>query len=101
MKYLKVIKKTAHIPFHKIDFKTPTKGAKKIQRQILAFFEKNPDGKVIFHFHGYPRLSQPFADTLFEGGLLNEHRDNIRGCEMETIDYLILMKALRKSTKAS
>jgi hypothetical protein len=101
MGYLKSTKKTTTISFNDIDFGTPTKEAKKMQRGILAFFKENPDGEVKFEFGGYARLSQPFADALFEGGRLNKHMGKITTWGMHIFDGSIVHEAANKYTNSN
>ena len=96
MSYLTEEKKVATISLKKIDFDTPPEEARGINREILDFFEKNPDGEVKLEFGGYARLSQNFADALFEDNRLKKHLAKISTWGIHVFDEQILSSALQK-----
>lgn len=96
MSYLKNVKKIATISFVEIDFKTSKRVAKKMQKEIIAFFTENPDGEVKLEFGGSARLSQTFADALFEKKALGEYMGKISTWQMHIFDGANIQEALNK-----
>lgn len=94
MAYIKKIKKTATVSFSKINSETPTSVARKMQKEIIAFFKKNPKGKLDFQFGGYVRLSSKFAKALFKDNLLEDYLDKIVTRQIHVFDQQTINRAL-------
>ncbi len=97
MGHVKNIEKTAVVSFEKVGFKTPVKVAAEMRRDVLAFFKKNPRGKIEFHFGGYARLSAKFAKELLKNdadGTLAKYLNQIVVRKMHIFDQQLVQEAL-------
>jgi len=91
-----IIVDTKTISFNEIHFETPTSVATKMRKEIIKFFEENPNEKIELHFGEYARLSSKFTEELFKDGLLNKYQNQMITREMHVFDGVKIKEALDK-----
>ena len=85
------------ISFEEINFDSPVDEAIKIKDLAIEFFKKNPTGLVHFNFKGYSRLSEEFANKLFDDKLLIPYLGRIKTFGIHIFDQQRIVNAVEKA----